>query len=118
MQKAWSAIEQELHACDASIKYFQYLGNAKEFILKTDYLPILDKFCSNTLPTSPRRKRYFDYIAQLTNKGQNVVGVFNVADALSSPTKHNESDVNAILPGEPILYCLRIAISQRGNPEI
>ena len=117
-QKSWSAFERELYAYYASIKHFQYLLDAKEFILKTDHCPIVDKFRSNTLATSPRQQRYFDYIAQMTNKVQHVAGVSNVADALSRPPEHTESDINAILPEEPSLDYLRIAISQRGDPEI
>ena len=84
-QKSWSAFERELYACYASIKHFQYLPDAKEFILKTDHCPIVDKFRSNTLATSSRQQRYFDYIAQMTNKVQHVAGVSNVADVLSRP---------------------------------
>ena len=42
----------------------------------------------------------------------------NVANVLSRPLEHTESDINAILPEEPSLHYLRIAISQRGDPEI
>ena len=72
--------------------------DAKEFILKTHHRSIVDKFRSNTLATSPRQQRYFDYIAQMTNKVQHVAGISNVADALSCPPEHTESDINAILP--------------------
>ena len=45
-------------------------------------------------------------------------GVSNVADALSRPPKHTESDISAILPEEPSQDYLRIAIFQRGDREI
>ena len=48
----------------------------------------------------------------MTNKVQHVAGVSNVANALSRPPEHTESDINAILPEEPSLDYLRIAISQ------
>ena len=54
----------------------------------------------------------------MTNKVQHVAGVSNVADALSRPPEHTESDINAILPEELSLDYLRIAISQKGDPEI
>ena len=54
----------------------------------------------------------------MTNKVQQVAGVSNVADVLSLPPEHTESDINTILPEEPSLDYLRIAISQRGDPEI
>ena len=78
----------------------------------------MDKFRSNTLATSLRQQRYFGYIAQMTNKVLHVAEVSNVADALSRPPEHTESDINAILPEEPSLDYLSIAISQRGDPEI
>ena len=117
-QKSSSAFERELYACYASIKQFQYLLDTKKVILKTDHCPIVDKFRSNTLATSPRQQRYFDHIAQMTNKVQQVAWVSNVADALSRPSEHIESVINAILPQKPSLDYLRIAISQRGDPEI
>ena len=92
--------------------------DAKEFILKTDHRPIVDKFRSNALATSPRQQRYFDYIAQMTNKVQHMARGSNIADALSRPPEHTESDINAILPEEPSIDYLRIAISQRGDPKI
>ena len=49
---------------------------------------------------------------------QHVAGVSNVADALSRPPEHTKSDINAILPEEPSLDYLQIAISHRGDPEI
>ena len=52
----------------------------------------------------------------MTNKVQQVAGVSNVADSLSRPPKHTESDINALLPEEPSLDYLRIARSQRGDP--
>ena len=54
----------------------------------------------------------------MANKVQHLVGNFNVADALSRPPEHIESDIDAIVPKEPSLNYLRIAISQRGDPEI
>ena len=116
--KSWSAFKRELNACYASIKHFQYLLDAKEFILKTDHRPIIDKFGSNTLATSSRQQRYFDYIAQMTSKVQHVAGFSNVADALSRFPERTELDINAILLKESSLDYLRIAISERGDPEI
>ena len=56
----------------------------------------------------------------MTNKVQHVAGVSNVANALSRPPEHTESDINAILCEEPSLHVdyLQIAIYQRRDPEI
>ena len=73
-QKSWFAYQRELYACYASIKYFQCLLGAKEFILKTDHFPIVGKFHSNTLAIYPHQQRIFDYIAQMINKEQHLAG--------------------------------------------
>ena len=117
-EKAWYAFERELCACYASIKHFYYLLDAKESNLKTDHYPVFNKFCSSTLAASKRQQRYFDCIAQIINKVQHVAGVSNVADTLSRLCEHSESDINAILPEEPSLDYLCIAISQRGEHKI
>ena len=93
------------------MKNIQWLMDAKEFIFKPDHRPIVDKFRSNTLATFPRQQRYFDYIAQMTNKVRHLAGVSNVADALFSPPEYFESDINAILPEQPSLDYLQIASS-------
>ena len=90
----------------------------KTLIFKTDHRPIVDKFCCNTSATSLHQKRYFDYIAQRTNKVQHVEGIFNVADTLSRLPKRSESDIHTILPEEPSLNYPYIAISLRGESEI
>ena len=86
-----------------------FLLKPKEFILKTDQRSIVDKFRRNTSATSLRQQQYSDYIAQITSKVQHVASVSNVADSLSRPLEHFESDLNAILPEESSLdYLLLI----------
>jgi len=111
-QKSWSAFERELYASYMSIKHFQYFLDAKDFTLKTDHKPIVTKFHSNTLAASPRQQRYFDYIAQMTNQVEHVSGKSNVADIFS---RISQPLINAILPNEPHLDYLRIALAQRND---
>ena len=116
-QRAWSTFDRELYACYASIRYFQYFLDAKDFTLRSDHKPLVHKFHSSTLSSSPRRQRYLDYIAQFTNKFDYVKGEFNVADNVSRPTE-DPSNVNAVLPKEERLDYLAIARAQYSDPEI
>jgi len=54
-QGAWSTFDRELFACYAAIKYFQYYLDAKDFTLKSDHEPLVNKFHSHTL-SSPRQQ--------------------------------------------------------------
>ena len=116
-QRAWSTFDRELYACYASIRYFQYFLDAKDFTLRSDHKPLVHKFHSSTLSSSPRQQRYLDYIAQFTNKFDYVKGEFNVADVVSRPTE-DPSNVNAILPQQERLDYLAIARAQHSDPEI
>ena len=116
-QKSWSTFERELYACYAAIKHFSYFLEGSDFILKTDHRPIVNKFHSHTLAQSPRQQRYFDFIAQMTNRVEHIPGAENPADILSR-IPHEEQPLSAIVPDEPSLDYLRIALMQKLDPEI
>ena len=82
-QKLWSTFERELYACYAAIKHFSYCLEGSDFILKTDHRPTVNKFYSHTLAQSPRQQRYFDFIAQMTNRVEHIPSAENPADILS-----------------------------------
>ena len=90
-----------------------------DFILKTNHRPIVNKFHSHTLAQSPRHQRYFDFIAQMTNRVEHtsMPGAENPADVLSR-ISHEEKPLTAIVPNEPSLDYLRIALMQKLDPEI
>ena len=116
-QKLWSAFERELYACYAAIKHFSYFLKGSDYFLKTDHRPIVNKFHSHTLAQSPRQQRYFDFIAQMTNRVEHILGAENPADILSR-IPHEEQPLSAIIPDEPSLDYLRIALMRKLDPEI
>ena len=48
-QRNWSVFEKELFACYASLRYFRYYLEAKNFVLRTDHRPIVAKFYSSLI---------------------------------------------------------------------
>jgi len=53
-KRVWSTFDRELFACYAAICYFQYNLDAKEFTIRSDHKPLVHKFHSHTLSSSPR----------------------------------------------------------------
>ena len=114
-QRQWSTFDRELYACYASIRHFSYYLDAKDFVLKTDHKPIVSRFGKSFENLTPRQRRYFDYIAQMTNKVEYVAGKNNVADVVSRP--RSPADLNAVFPSQPIDY-LALATEQERDPEL
>ena len=90
-QTHYSTFDRELLAIYEAIKHFEYLLEAKEFIILTDHKPLINAI--NMKTPSPRQIRQLSYISQFNWKIEYIPGNNNiVADALS---RLNE-DINQI----------------------
>lgn len=83
-QQKYSTYDRELLAIYESIKYFNYMLEARNFIIFTDHKPLCFAFTNKKDNCTPRQFRYLDYISQFSTDIRYITGKENVvADALS-----------------------------------
>lgn len=83
-EQNYSAYDRELLAIYASIKYFKYMLEGREFVVFTDHKPLIYMFNHKTDQVSPRRIRHMSFIGQFTTDIRHISGMENVvADTLS-----------------------------------
>ena len=115
-EQKWSCYARKLYACLSAIKHSLYFLESQDFVLRMDYKPVVTKFRCNSLAASPRRARFIDCIAQLTNRVKHVSGYANVANTLSRP--NGPTQIYSILPQVASTDYLELAMQQHFDPEI
>lgn len=83
-EQKYSTYDRELLAIYSSIKHFQNLLEARNFIIFTDHKPLVFAFQQSNEKATPRQLRHLDFISQFSTNIQHISGIDNVvADTLS-----------------------------------
>ncbi|XP_073821522.1 uncharacterized protein [Musca autumnalis] len=83
-EKSYSTYDRELLAIYKAVKYFRHMLEARHFVIKTDYKPLIYAFSQRPEKASPRQLRNLDFISQFTTDIIYLSGPENtVADAFS-----------------------------------
>ena len=83
-QAKYSTYDRELPAIFSSLKFFRFLVDGRELLIRTDHKPLTYAFNQKSDKASPRQQRQLDFIGQFTTRIYHVNGEDNVvADALS-----------------------------------
>jgi len=83
-QQRYSTYDRELLAIYKSLKFFRYLIEGQQLLIKTDHKPLTYAFQQKCDKASPRQQRQLDYISQFSTEIIHISGKENtVADCLS-----------------------------------
>lgn len=83
-QRNYSTYDKELQAIYSAIKYFQSRLEGRQFLIKTDHLPLTHAFLQKLSKATPRQARQLAYISQFNAEIMYVKGSLNIVpDALS-----------------------------------
>lgn len=83
-QRRYSTYDRELLAIYEAIKFFRFMLEGKDFVIRTDHKPLTYAFQQRSSKASPRQHRHLEFIGQFSTRIFHVSGDDNmVADSLS-----------------------------------